>query len=240
MPRQQAEQVLRERRGKAYDPWIVDQFLRLLDRLEDMDAAEKKRTSPSHIGSTEPVPHQLDVISATTAEEREFNELRRELPRAATLAVATEALFKHVRRVIPVTTLALYLPQADTNELAVVACFGVGASAIEGMRVAIGDRISGWAFAHSQVVINSDAVLELGPVAKAFSSPLRYAAAVPIVDGSVVAVVMIYANDPFEKDHRRLAENAATLFASSVTLPIAAKTPIEGGPRDATTRTSVH
>jgi hypothetical protein len=129
-------------------------------------------------------------------------------------------LFKHVQRVVPATTVALYVPKTGTNELTVAACFGVGASAIEGRQVPVGDRISGWVFAHSQVVINSDPALELGPVARTFPVPLRYAAAVPIVDGGPVAVLMAYSNEPFEKDHRRLLENAATLFMASVTQPL--------------------
>jgi hypothetical protein len=87
---------------------------------------------------------------------------------------------------------------------------------MDSLRVPIGERISGWAFAHGQAVLNSDAALELGPVAKSFSVPLRYAAAVPVSDGRVVAVILAFNSEPFEKDHRRLLENAATLFASSV------------------------
>jgi hypothetical protein len=87
---------------------------------------------------------------------------------------------------------------------------------MDSLRVPIGERISGWAFAHAQAVLNSDAALELGPVAKSFSVPLRYAAAVPVLDGKVIAVILAFSSEPFEKDHRRLLENAATLFASSV------------------------
>jgi putative nucleotidyltransferase with HDIG domain len=220
MTRQQAEQVLKERRGKAYDPWIVDNFLAILDRLEDQDSSVSHTAATSKALPPEIAPTQLDAISATTAEEREFNELRRELPRSTNIATATEALFKHVRRVVPATTLALYVPKSGSNELLVVACSGVGAATIQGCEVAIGDRISGWSFAHAQVVINSDAALELGPVARTFSVPLRYAAAIPVTDGSPVAVIMVYAEEPFEKDHRRLLENAATLFVSSVSQPL--------------------
>ena len=223
MTRQQAEHVLKERRGKAYDPWIVDQFLGLLDKLEEMDAADQKGNSTASGRSPEIPPAQLDVITATTAEEREFNELRRELSRASDVRAATEALFKHSKRIVPAATLALCLPRPDSNELSVVACCGVGAAAIEGLQVSIGDRISGWVFAHAQTVVNSDASLELGPVARTFSVPLRYAAGVPVVDGKVVAVMMIYSTDPLEKDHRRLLENAATLFVSSVSEPLPAQ-----------------
>jgi hypothetical protein len=118
------------------------------------------------------------------------------------------------------STMALYVPSAETNELYVVSACGVGASTFQGTKVPIGERISGWTFAHVQVVLNSDATLELGPIARTFGVPLRYAAAVPIVDGSVVAVLVAFSTEPFEKDHRRLLENAATLFVASVALPI--------------------
>ncbi len=221
MTRQQAEQQLRDRRGKAYDPWIVDQFIGMLDRLEEMEATEQRQALAGN-RTDSLVPAQLDVITATTAEEREFNELRRELPRAGSIPDAAEVLFKHIRRVVPASTVALYVPVAETNELVAVACFGIGASAMSGLRVPIGERISGWVFAHSQPVLNSDASLELGPVARTLSVPLRYAAAVPFLDGQVVAVVVVYGTEPFEKDHRRLLENAATLFVSSVSQPLSA------------------
>jgi putative nucleotidyltransferase with HDIG domain len=224
MSRQRAEQELKERRGRVYDPWVVDQFLKILDKLEQMEAAEQKHAAGTATVAAAPLAStQLDVISATTAEDREFNELRRDLPRATSLAEAADILFRHLKRVVPATSLALYLPRPDANEISVVACSGVVASAIDGLRVPIGERISGWVFAHAQAVLNSDAALELGPVAKGFAIPLRYAAAVPVLDGKVVAVIAIFGSDPFEKDHRRLLENASTLFASSVSHPLAAE-----------------
>jgi len=220
MSRQQAEQELRERRGKVYDPWVVDQFLKILEKLEEIEAAEQRKSKTATVATVPLASTQLDVISATTAEDREFNELRRDLPRATSLIDAADVLFRHLRRVVPAASLALYLPRTDSNEIAVVASSGVGASAIESLRVPIGERISGWVFAHAQAVLNSDATLEIGPVAKTFSVPLRYAAAVPVQDGRVVAVIGVFGTEPFEKDHRRLLENAATLFSSSVSHPL--------------------
>lgn len=227
MTRQQAEQVLLERRGKAYDPWIVDQFVKLLDALEAMDIAEQQGLEVGAADGVSPlVPTQLDVITATTAEEREFNELRRELPRATDLLSATEVLFRHTKRIVPALSLSLYLPETGRAELSAVATFGVGASALHGLHVAIGDRISGWAFAHAQIVLNSDATLELGPVARSLSVPLRYAAAFPVIDAQVIAVIVVFSSEPFEKDHRRLLENAATLFVASVSQPLLQEAPI--------------
>lgn len=214
MTRQQAEQVLRDRRGSMYDPWVVDEFLRLLDKLEmaEADAESDVAAWPTPVLSAQ----QLEVISATSAEEREFNELRRELPKAASVSAAADVLFRHLHRVVPAASLALYVPRQDSNELNVLVSSGVGASTIKELRIPIGERISGWAFAHKQVVFNSDATLELGPVARTFSIPLKYALAVPILEGPSVAVITLYGSELFQKDHRRLLESAASLFIASV------------------------
>jgi putative nucleotidyltransferase with HDIG domain len=222
MTRQQAEQVLNERRGKSYDPWVVDRFIGILDQLERNEAAERRKAPSTQDGQNpDHGPAQYEAITATTAEDREFNELKRELPRAGSLVEASEILFRYLRRIVPVAGFGLYRPKTDSTEVTVLACSGVGSAALDGLTVPIGDRISGWVFANAQPVLNSDASLELGPVAKTFSTPLRYATGVPLLDsGQPVGVLLTFSSEPLEKDHRRLLENAATLFVSSVSQPL--------------------
>ena len=213
-----SEQVLQERRSVMYDPWVVDGFLQILDKLERTDEPEfasEASTRSIQAGG----PTQLDVISATTAEDREFNELRRELPKAGSLRSACEVLVRHLRRVVPAATLSFYVPNHETNELVALVCTGVAASAIADLRIPIGSRISGWAAAHKQVVVNSNAALELGPVARTLSQPLRYALSVPVMGNlnAPLGVLTAYGTEPFSHDHRRIIESAATLFASSIT-----------------------
>jgi putative nucleotidyltransferase with HDIG domain len=215
--RQHAEQVLRDRRGNWYDPWVVDAFLKILDKLEKLDEADElSKHNPTAQGM---IPAQLDVIAATTAEEREFNELRRDLPLATSLDGAAEILFRHMRRIVPAGSFSLFVPNKEGTELVVASCSGSGTSAIEGLTIPFGDRISGWAAAHKQSVHNSNAALELGPVARTFSVPLRYALAVPVLGGagaSTLGVITAYGSEPFDNDHKRMLESAATLFATSL------------------------
>lgn len=220
MTRQHAEQVLLERRGKAYDPWVVDQFLRLLDNLEEIEAEEQKRTFAERAASSDHPAAQFDTISATTAEDRELNELRRDLARAGGVVEAADRLFRHLRRVLPAASAVLYRPRADSSDLEVAASTGVGSPVLEGLHVPIGERISGWVYAHGQAVFNSDATLELGPVAKTFSVPLRYTAGVPIMEDRPIGALLVFGSEPFDKDHRRILENAATLFAANITNPV--------------------
>jgi hypothetical protein len=216
MTREQAEHILVDRRGTMYDPWVVDGFLRILDRLEAIDAAEGRGSEqPATTGS--PLANSaLDVISAATAEEREFGELRRDLPKSPTLQAAADVFFSHLRRVVPATAVALFTQSTVDGDLAPLYCSGSGASVIESTRIPVGERISGWAFAHRQMVFNSDAALDLGPVAKALPVPLRYTVAVPIFEGDrPVGVVALYGTEEFSRDHARMVESAAQLFADS-------------------------
>lgn len=214
--REHSEQVIRDRRGTWYDPWVVDRFLDILDHLEKQDA-EEAEGSIAHGASTGLAPAQLEVIANTTAEEREFSELRRELPLTETTEAAATVLFRHLRRVVPAANLTLFVPSAETNELVVLASSGVGSSTIEGLHIPVGERISGWALAHKQAVVNSNAALELGPVARTFPTPLRYVLAVPVLKGATaIAVVTCYGSTPFDNDHRRVLESSATLFADCV------------------------
>jgi hypothetical protein len=100
-------------------------------------------------------------------------------------------------------------------------------SAVEGLRIPVGDRVSGWAFAHKQAVVNSNAALELGPVARTFATPLRYALAVPVLSGQshALGVITCYGSEPFDSDHRRVLEGAAVLFAASLGAPSARSLP---------------
>jgi len=217
MTRQQAEQILLDRRGTMYDPWVVDGFLQILDRLEEIDAAEG-RYAQSEPGSifTHRSP-ALDVISAATAEEREFAELRRELPKAPTFSLAAEVFFRHVRRVIPAAAVVMYAPTGN-NELTAIYCAGSGAATIESTKIPVGERISGWAFAHRQMVFNSDASLDLGPVARTLPVPLRAAMVAPVFDGDKpIGVVALYGSEDFHKDHRRMLESATQLLTSGTT-----------------------
>ena len=127
MTRQQAEQVLLERRGKHYDPWVVDRFLQILDRLERQEAEEQRQANAAFIESGGSRA-QYEAIAATTAEDREFNELRRELPRATSIAEAGELLFRHISANNP-----------SRGDGALSAAVGVN-----GTRC--GDRSRGWSF----------------------------------------------------------------------------------------------
>jgi putative nucleotidyltransferase with HDIG domain len=216
--REHAEQVLRERRGTMYDPWVVDRFLIILDELERTQGPELKRYPSDTSWASSIAPDQLEVISATTAEDREFNELRRELPKAGSALDAAEVLFRHVRRIVPAMSACFFAPSGDSGDLVPIASSGTAAAILQDLRIPIGERISGWALAHRQTVQNSNAALELGPVARTLAVPLRYVVSVPVLNAhsAPFGVVSFFGSDPFNNDHLRMLESAVTLFAAAL------------------------
>ena len=217
MTRQQAEQILLDRRGSMYDPWVVDGFMRILDKLEEIDKAEGRDSQGLADGTGHLATPALEVISAATAEEREFAELRRELPKASSTVAAAEVFFRHLRRVVPSAAVVYYGQASGESELTALYSAGSGAATIESTRIPIGERISGWAFAHRQIVFNSDASLDLGPVARTLSVPLRYALVAPVFETNAsLGVIALYGSEEFQRDHRRMLESAAQLFAVGI------------------------
>ncbi len=214
MLRHQAEQILRDRRGTMYDPAIVDEFLRLLDKLEAEHVAPARESAGPSVSALSPV--QVDVLRATTAEERVFAELTRELSETSTLAEGATILFRSLRRVVPAVCFALFTPQQ--NEIVAQVCSAIGGPPLDGLRIPIGERTSGWAFAHQRSVLNSDAGLELGQLAAAFAVPMKYALAVPVTSGECLAVITAYGPEPFDESHRQVLESAANLLVTQMAL----------------------
>jgi putative nucleotidyltransferase with HDIG domain len=218
MTRPQAEQILRERRGQMYDPWVVDGFLGILDTLEQPGAAEPRPApAPSPAEAATPAG-QVNVIAAAGIEDREVGNLRRHLPSASSPPAMAEMLFDRLRFVVPAQMLVIYAPVWASNELSAIGCAGTGASEVLGRRVSIAERVSGWVFASGQAALNSEAALEFGPVAGSFPVPLRHALVVPVKHlGRIVAVLGLYGSETFTEDHQRVLEVAADALGSALT-----------------------
>jgi len=212
MTRAQAEQYLRSMRNSRYDPWVVNGFLEILDRLEAVEVAEAKKAQ------AQPAPGltrvQLQIIHAARAEDREIIRLKRDLTAASSAQRAVDLMLDRLQPIVPAMTLAMYLPLNDSIDLFCAACAGLGATAIAGTRVPIGERITGWVYVNRQAIVNAEAALELSEAARR-SSPvsLSHALVVPMLDaGRCSGVIALFAAESFSADHQRLVETAVSLL----------------------------
>lgn len=211
--------ILKSRSGTMYDPMIVDTFL----EVHSTTPTDIPRLGPpSQLLSTIarsrrdiPVPHESGTPSEiSTGADTMFamNELSRTLAGHVPLADAGDVIGRHLSRLVPSTVCVFYLYDRLSDELEARHVVGHGENVICGLRIGVGQKLSGWVAANRQTILNSDAILDLGETAKSFLPPLRTCLSTPILfHDELVGVLSLYSADlnGFTDDQRRVIEIVA-------------------------------
>jgi putative nucleotidyltransferase with HDIG domain len=246
MSDEQAFEILRARRGTMYDPHVVDTFMRIQPEIAPKDAGGAphehvlRQISQSRVAEPargEPQPAAVATVPSVTSAPNVPDEVLAfvSLSRLASgehsvtdvLALASALL----RGVTPAATAAWYLADPSRDELVVAHASGAGATQLRGMSMAIGERLTGWVAAHRQMVVNSDASLDLGS-RMAIVPPLQSVLSVPLTVGdSLVGVLTLYSSQAqaFDDAHGRLVQMIAPHVADAIwraTCPAEKATPV--------------
>ena len=223
-----ALRILLERRGKMYDPLVIDTFQDVYREIvasahevevpkTGLSAITRGAISPS--GKSAESVSRLDDISASTEEMLLLYELARSLSGRLDLGDAGDVISKHLRRLVPATTCVFFLYDPNSDELVAAHAAGENASHFADIRIAMGQRLTGWVAANRQTIINSDPMLDLGEVARALKPPLRSCLSTPLmVAEDLVGVLTVYSThrEAFTEDHRRLVEVVARQVSRTV------------------------
>jgi len=227
--------ILRERRGSMYDPLIVDAFVRVHKEIapEQQSSDPSRRslgeiTSSSHLPSARVETAPLDDITHSSDEMLTLYELARTLGGQASLNDAGDVIARHLRRLISWSLCVFYIYDSTVDELEAKHAVGDGAPLVHGMRIPLGERLSGWVAANRQTISNSDPVLDLGDAARGHSLALRSCISTPLaVDGELIGVLTLYSGEPnaFNEDHRRIIEVVGREIARAFERATASKIP---------------
>jgi diguanylate cyclase (GGDEF)-like protein/putative nucleotidyltransferase with HDIG domain len=219
LPDDEALRILQERRGTMYDPLVVDTFIRVHREIAPtptVEAAQPKALSEiaSARRSTVAVspPSRLDDIAASADEMLTLYELARALGGQASVTDTADVITKHLRRLIPASLCIFFAYNSRTDEIEAQFAVGDTSPVVRGLRIGLGQRLSGWVAANRQTVMNSDPTLDLGDVARSASPRLRSCLSTPLVaDDELIGVLSLYSNtiDGFNDDHRRIIEVVA-------------------------------
>jgi diguanylate cyclase (GGDEF)-like protein/putative nucleotidyltransferase with HDIG domain len=223
-----ALRILSERRGLMYDPLVIDTFASVYREIAasvgDVDAPRSGLSAITR-GVVPPGEYtagsgsRLDDISASTEEMLLLYELARSLSGRLDLGDAADVISKHLRRLVPATTCVFFLYESASDELIAAHAAGENSSHFADIRIAMGQRLSGWVAANRQTIVNSDPMLDLGEVARALKPPLRSCLSTPLmVSNDLVGVLTVYSThrDAFTEDHRRLVEVVARQVSQTV------------------------
>lgn len=225
----EAIRILVERRGTMYDPLVVDTFVRVHTRIapqgnpsSNVSLVAITDASQALVSSSEPSRH-LEDITASTEEMMTLFDLARELTPSMSLAEAGDVISKHLRRLVPCSLCVLFTYDITSDDLVAAHCAGDNASLVRGLRIGLGQRLSGWVGANRQSIRNSDPILDLGDAARSISPRPRSCLSTPLlVKDTLAGVLTLYstASNIFSEEHQRLIEAvarqvAATLFRAA-------------------------
>jgi putative nucleotidyltransferase with HDIG domain len=219
-----AMQMLQDGRGTAYDPEVVDAFARVYGDIVSKDPehaapAAARVDAPADTAAPRTVAPAARTAAETDAHVLPVLELLHAFSAQAGLADLAEVIAQQALRETPAVLFALFVHDAESGDLAVAHASGVAADRLRGLRLPLGERLSGWVAANRRTICNSDGALDLAAVDEPFEGDLHSALSVPlVVDDALVGVVSLYARDPqaFTERHRRLLEQVVVALGHAV------------------------
>jgi diguanylate cyclase (GGDEF)-like protein/putative nucleotidyltransferase with HDIG domain len=208
--------ILNQRRGSMYDPLIVDTFVRMHQQIasDPLGSGVQRLGLHQIAGATQAasVKHnspRLDEITAGADEMLTLYELSKSLTGQRSVSDTGDVIGKHLRRLVPSSLSVFYAYDAAQDELIAVHALGDATSMVNGIRIPLGQRLSGWVAANRQVIANSDPTLDLGDIARSTSPRLKNCLSTPlIVNDELIGVLTLYSSaaEGFSDNHRRIVE----------------------------------
>jgi putative nucleotidyltransferase with HDIG domain len=227
-----AFEVLRSKRGTMYDPLVVDTFCRVHAEISPLAVrAGQEARSVMHFNdataqeSAERATALADIRSSAF-QAALFSELHRNLGILRSPHDVFQAVAAAMRNVIPARIYALFVYRPGADTLVCAHSFGDPELLLLDLSIRVGDRVSGWVAATRRASMNSDASLDLGPVAAMLRPAVKSMISVPVVrNGSLVGVLSAYSarSDAFTEANQHTFEYAADLLSKHVVTPGSAR-----------------
>ena len=213
--------ILRARRGNMYEPLVVDTFIRVHRELVEQMASFPPHDALKQITRSAAGPAPAPVAMVVTPEGVSddilaFVSLARLSSGDASIADVLSLASGLMRDLAPKATIGWYVVDDGNAYVTLRHASGPSAGQLSGTALRLGEGVSGWVAANRQVMINSEASLDLGEQALS-GSPLRHALSVPLITReSLVGTITLYAEAPFTDSQSRLVQVIAPHLAQAV------------------------
>jgi putative nucleotidyltransferase with HDIG domain len=213
--------ILRARSGKMYEPRVVDTFIRVHREIVDAMAAfpahdALRQITHSTAATVAPPQPAVATAAAVSDDVLAFVSLARLASGDGATADVLALASRLMRELAPGATIGWYLIDDATGALVLREAAGPAEAQIRGTTLRVSEGISGWVAAHRQVIVNSEAALDLGARAR---SPLglERALGVPLITrDSLVGTVTLYSPHPFTDNQSRLVQVIAPHIAQAI------------------------
>ena len=191
--------ILNERKGTMYDPWVVQTFECAHASIE---VSEGQRDAVADVTRD---PLTLEGGTSTGAQlSKSAPDL---LAEGSLISLECEALLLRLAPALSAPMAVFYRYDQGRDELVAHHLAGAQGHTIAGTRLELGQSLSGWVAANRQIIVNSDAALDLGDIASRFSPVLRNCLCVPVATGKqLIGVLSLYSAEPFSTADEQLCK----------------------------------
>jgi diguanylate cyclase (GGDEF)-like protein/putative nucleotidyltransferase with HDIG domain len=215
----EALDILIERKGTLYDPMVVETFVRVHEEIATEPPAIlvpkqalKEITGALHSTSDSVVSAKLEDIANSAHEILALFELTSALAGQVSFSDTAEVITNHIRRLVPFTQSLIFVYDPATDELEARHATGEASASLKGLRIPLGQRISGWVAVNRQIAVNSDPALDLGDAARSSTQRLKSSMCTPIVYlNELIGVLSLYSPiaGAFGDDDKRVIQVVA-------------------------------
>jgi diguanylate cyclase (GGDEF)-like protein/putative nucleotidyltransferase with HDIG domain len=219
-------ELLRTQAGHSYDPMLVELFIQHIHELElAANEAERNDSEPLFREDFENVDSEISKADASLAEQPlpasasdiliRLNEFCGGVGRSLELAVSLPFIARRLAQIIPYNSCVFYLYQEEDDLIRADYAFGDFAESLLGIKIKLGQRISGYVAAHERPMCNADPAREFEGLGKMFA-PFKAALVVPLLHaGECLGTISLYHNnsDSYTPIHLNLLQWVANQLA---------------------------
>jgi diguanylate cyclase (GGDEF)-like protein/putative nucleotidyltransferase with HDIG domain len=225
--------ILRGERGRMFDPALLDQFIAIIDTLEEEVPAPPAQVLPFaqveepttgrllDNGLSFPprtrVEKALRDITAAQGEALSLYEIAQTLGSTLKLSEVLPVVAAKLERVANFTTQVIYLTEGDSLHVAYAS--GKNAEALKGWQMAIGEGGAGWVAENRQVLIGGSPLADLESPLGRLAASYRSTAIFPLLhEAETVGALALYCeeNSGYSTDELRLLETIAAHAAAAI------------------------
>jgi putative nucleotidyltransferase with HDIG domain len=217
---EEAFEILRQRRGTMYDPWVVDSFIAAYPEIAELANSAGLQARTLLVTRQDTQSRWLSVEGAfpsSTVHPTALTFARDEVDRAPTVERAFEIVEGYARRLAQAEGCAFFRHFVSDNSLVCVHASDGRFRTLRGYVVHPGERVTGWVWANRVTISNANAALELGDVTGILGGNSNIALSTPVGTnsaGELVGVLTGYASRPnaFESGHVYAFEQLAAIL----------------------------
>lgn len=235
MPREDSLALLLRKAGKAFDPVVVNAFVKNIEAFDrlipEQDLGEQVQSAKSHAAQ------DVSGDDASRSEDRErkeeasafrpiaeaqrevfaLHEIAQTIGSTLNLKDTVALVAEKLRSIVPFDTCVIFVADDSTNKAEAVHAAGSAAEHFSRRRVTLGEGITGWVIANARSMRGTPPELDMAGVAAEAASWVRDAISSPLLrdDGAFGAITLYSSSESaYAVEHVRLLESVC-LHASS-------------------------